>query len=81
MDLKGISCDGPSGGIAGTSGNIITNYEFVPFEVNNNEIIKLQIDCDLNSGDKFSDVFTVTFENQETGLRHDVNVDIMSKVY
>ncbi len=79
-EIQGSVCQGPSGGISGTSGDIITNYEFVPFEVKNNEVFRLKIDCSLVSGKDFSDTFNVEYENVETSLTHIVPVNIRGKV-
>ena len=79
-NVQGVSCTGPSGGIVGTTGEIITSDNFQSFEVDNNEVVRLRVDCSLNSGRDFSDTFIVSYENTETGLNFDVPVEIRGKV-
>lgn len=79
-NVQGETCQGPSGGVAGTSGDIVTNSNFVPFQTNNNEILRLKIDCELRSGDEYEDTFLLTYENMESGIEQVVPVDIRSTV-
>ena len=79
-DFSGSSCNGDSGGVAGTSGAITTAASFSAFNVTNNQVFRLQVDCTLTSGNKYEDTLTVSYTNTETGLTHTVPVDVRGRV-
>ena len=79
-DASGAVCSGNSGGVAGTSGTITTAGSYVAFNTTNNEVFTVQVDCTLTSGEKFEDTITVTYKNTETGLSHEVPVDVRGRI-
>ncbi|MBN2368630.1 hypothetical protein JXC34_06420 [Candidatus Woesearchaeota archaeon] len=74
------SCTGGAAA-AGTSGTYqLLNATNVT--VTNNQVFKVRVDgcTGLTAGDKFDETVTVTYTNSETGLSHDVLVDVRGRV-
>lgn len=82
--VDGTDCTmGTAGGVAGSSDALPTAADpFVEVPVSNNEVFRVQLVCAtaLTSGDKYDDTIVVSYENSETGLTHDVPVDIRGRV-
>ena len=69
-----IDVDGPGTATAVAIGSGQTVANNAPF------IIDLSTDCGLTTGNKADGTVTVTYTNSETGLSHDVVVDIRGRV-
>ena len=79
-DVTGTDCNGNKGGVEGTTGTITTAGTFAAFNVSNNNVFRVQVDCTLTAGDKYDDTLLVTYRNTETGLTHEVPVEVRGKV-
>ncbi|MCM2325666.1 MAG: hypothetical protein NDI94_04330 [Candidatus Woesearchaeota archaeon] len=79
-DVAGATCDTATGGAAGTTGAITTGGSFSAFNVSNNQVFRLQLDCTLTADNKYEDTVTITYKELETGLTPKITVDVRGKV-
>jgi hypothetical protein len=78
--VTGATCSGADEAAAGASGSFV-DLSTAEVTVDNNDVFKIRLNtCGLTVGDKFDGTVTVSYENTETGLTHDVPVEIRGKV-
>ncbi len=79
-DVDGVDCTGNSCVVSGTSGTCTPAASFVAVNVSNNEVLRATVSCSLPDGERYDDTITVSYTNTETGLQHEVPVDVRGRI-
>jgi hypothetical protein len=79
-NLTSTLCNDKKGGVSGNTAPLVLNEDFVPFEVANNELFRLGLECELSKGESYSDIISFFYTNIETGLTYNVKVEVQGLV-